>query len=88
MFNKKSLTLAGVVSATLLLTGCSKLNKENYDKLSMGMSLKEVEQVIGSHDECSSTLGTQSCIWGNDKAKYIKVSFVADAAVAFSSDKL
>ena len=72
----------------LLITACSKLTKENYDKLGMGMALKEVEAVLGSHDNCSSALGTQSCLWGDENGKYIKVSFVADAAVTFSSDGL
>lgn len=75
-----------IISVLFLLTACSKLNKENYDQLEMGMSLKEVETLIGSHDNCSSTLGTQTCLWGDEKAKYIKVNFMANAAITFSSD--
>lgn len=81
----KSFVIALMV---FVITACSKLTKENLDKLEMGMNLKEVEAVLGSHDNCSSALGTQSCLWGDEKGKYIKVNFVADAAVTFSSDGL
>jgi len=77
-----------VAVAALTLSGCSKLNQENYDKLKMGMTLAEIEKVIGGNDECSSALGTKTCVWGNEESTYIKVSFMGDAAVSFSSDKL
>ncbi|MCY7296448.1 DUF3862 domain-containing protein [Alteromonas sp. a30] len=85
---KKALALSGLLAAALLLSGCSKLNQQNYDKLEMGMSLEEVESVIGKHDECSTALGTKTCMWGNEKSKYIKVSFMGNAAITFSGDKL
>lgn len=85
---KKKIVLGALLLGSLLLTGCSKLNKENYDKLEMGMSLQEIEAVLGSHDNCSSALGTQSCLWGKENGTYIKVSFVAGAAVTFSSEGL
>ncbi len=72
----------------LLLTGCSKLNKENYDKLETGMSQEEVEAVIGGADECSKTMGTVSCIWGDENGKNVKVVFMADKAIGFSYDGL
>lgn len=77
-----------VVLSVLALTACSKLSNENYDKLEMGMSLAEVEAVIGSPDNCSETLGTKSCLWGEEKGTYIKVSFVADNAATFSNNGL
>lgn len=77
-----------IFSAALLISACTKLTKVNYDKLEMGMNLQEVESVLGSHDNCSSALGTQSCLWGDENGKYVKVSFVAGAAVTFSSDGL
>ncbi|MDO6567454.1 DUF3862 domain-containing protein [Alteromonas sp. 1_MG-2023] len=72
----------------LALTGCSKLNKENYDKLEMGMSQNEVSSVIGAADNCAKTLGTTSCIWGNEDAKHVKIVFMGDKAVTFSYDGL
>jgi len=75
-------------TSLLVLSGCSKINQENYDKLKMGMSLPEVETHIGNHSECSSALGAQSCLWGSEDSRYIKVRFVAGAAVTFESENL
>ncbi len=77
-----------VILSVLTLTACSKVTAENYDKLKLGMSMEEVEAVIGSADNCSETLGTKSCIWGDEKNSYIKVSFVADNAATFSKGGL
>lgn len=81
----KSLFL--VAATTLALVGCGKVNKENYDKLSVGMEYSEVTNVMGSPDECKETLGTKRCTWGDD-AKHIKVSFIADKATLFSNKGL
>ncbi|MGL5538127.1 MAG: lipoprotein, partial [Aeromonas veronii] len=35
----KKIVIGGLIA--LLLTGCSKLNRENYDQLKMGMSYAE-----------------------------------------------
>ncbi|WP_218309481.1 outer membrane protein assembly factor BamE [Alteromonas antoniana] len=72
----------------LLLAGCSKLNKENYDKLETGMSQAEVEAVIGTADNCSKSMGTVSCLWGDENGKNVKVVFMADKAIGFSYDGL
>ncbi len=74
--------------ATLLVTGCSKLTTENYDKLKMGMGVEEVERIIGGADSCSETLGTKTCIWGDEDATHIKISFVSNNAVTFSNEGL
>ena len=76
-----------VAAATLALVGCGKINKENYDKLSVGMDYSEVTGVIGDPDNCKETLGTKRCTWGDD-SKYIKVSFIADKATLFSNEGL
>lgn len=81
----KSLFLVAAVS--IALVGCGKINKENYDKLSVGMDYAEVTNVIGDPDNCKEVLGTKRCTWGDD-AKYIKVSFIADKATVFSNSGL
>ena len=53
----------------LVLTGCSKLNKENYDKLKMGMSKDEVSSVIGAADNCSKTMGGKNIVTFDPKRK-------------------
>lgn len=82
---KKLFFLAAIL---LSLTACSKLTKENYDSLKMGMSSDEVTKVLGKPDICSETLGTKSCIWGDEQGKFIKVGFVADNAATFSNNGL
>ncbi|NDW14945.1 DUF3862 domain-containing protein [Alteromonas genovensis] len=76
-------TIALVVGM-LALTACSKLSKENYDSLEMGMTQKEVESIIGSADKCGKTMGTMACTWGNEESSYIKIVFMADKAVTFN----
>ena len=81
-------TLLLVTACLVALSGCSKLTKANYDALSMGMSQDEVTAVIGKPDNCSETMGTQSCVWGKEGDTYIKVVFIADNATAFSNNGL
>lgn len=76
-----------VAATALALVGCGKVNKENYDKLSVGMDYEEVTGVIGDPENCSETLGTKRCTWGDD-SKNIKVSFIANKATLFSNDGL
>lgn len=70
------------------LAGCSKLTKENYDALKLGMSLEEVSAIVGGPTNCSETLGTKSCIWGSEDGKNIKITFLADNASTFSNNGL
>lgn len=73
---------------TLSLAACSKLTKENYNALELGMSEAEITAILGGADNCSESLGTKSCIWGDEESKYIKVRFVADVAAMYSSEGL
>ena len=83
----KKMTLLALVASALVVSGCSKLSKENYETLKVGMEYSDVTGVIGEPDNCSETLGTKNCIWGNDD-KNIKVTFVADKATLFSNSGL
>ncbi|WP_338517180.1 DUF3862 domain-containing protein [Alteromonas gracilis] len=80
--------LIAVVCGALALSACSKLTKENYDKLEMGMSQEEVEAVIGSADNCGKTMGTLACTWGDENAKHVKIVFMGDKAITFNYDGL
>jgi hypothetical protein len=74
--------------AVFALAGCSKLTKENYELLEMGMSQQEVEAIIGGADNCGNMMGTTACTWGEEGDKFIKVVFMGDKAVTFSYDGL
>ena len=77
--------LIAVVCGALALSACSKLTKENYDKLEMGMSQEEVEAVIGSADNCGKTMGTLACTWGDENAKHVKIVFMGDKAITLTT---
>lgn len=70
---------------TFMFVGCSKINKANYEKLKIGMGYEEVVKIIGSPDNCKTTLGVQSCVW-EESSKQIKAKFVADKVIWLSSD--
>jgi len=69
--NWRILTIAILV----LLAGCSKVSKENYDKLKTGQDYDEVVNLLGKPDKCSDMLGATSCTWGSEE-RNIQVSFI------------
>jgi hypothetical protein len=75
------------LGAVLAVYGCSKVNKENYEKLSLGMDYGNVVTILGKPDNCQEKLGTKSCIWGSE-AKNISLKFVADKLVYRSKEGL
>ena len=82
----KLVVLAICVFSILALAGCSKVNKENYDKIKIGMSYEKVVGVMGKPDTCEEpVLETKSCMWGSSE-KQIKIKFVGDI-VAWRSSK-
>ena len=72
---KKFFVIGLLISITLF--GCSKLNRENYDKIKVGMDYQEVVSIIGEPDKCDSVLGAKNCIWGNEN-KNITIKFIVD----------
>lgn len=86
--NMKKVAALCVLLGASLLAGCSKLTLANYDLLKLGMSQAEIEAIVGQPDNCSETLGTQTCYWGEKQGKHIKVSFIADKATIFSHEGL
>jgi hypothetical protein len=87
MFKHKISIVILLTICFLFFVGCSKLTKENYDKIKMGMDHSEVNAILGKASECSDTLGIKNCIWGAE-AKYIKVNFIADKVVFFTNKGL
>ncbi len=79
-------TLA-VLSFCVLLAACSKINQQNYSKLSAGMTKAEVEQLLGSPTECSGAMGVSSCTWGDQKS-FLSVQYAGDKVLIFSGQGL
>ena len=77
-----------LLASLLAVTACSKLTRENYELLSAGMDRGEISEILGKPTSCSESMGTQSCIWGDENGKHVKVRFVANAAVVFSNQDL
>lgn len=71
----------------LVMTACSPVNADNYAKLHAGMSMSEVEAILGKPNRCTEVLIAKKCTWG-DERKYITVSFAGDAAVITSAEGL
>ncbi|WP_022947934.1 DUF3862 domain-containing protein [Methylohalobius crimeensis] len=76
-----------LIALTLLLAACSKVTPENYQNLELGMDYQEVVKLLGEPDECEAVLNAESCTWGKPK-KNIKVRFISDKVVLFSSEGL
>jgi len=43
---------------------CGKVNRENYDKVKVGMEYFQVIELIGEPDKCDAALGMKNCVWG------------------------
>lgn len=71
----------------LALAGCGKLTEKNYAQLEPGMTIAEVEAVLGSADQCDETLGFRQCQWGSDDS-YIKVKYLAGKVIGLSKKNL
>ncbi len=64
--------------AAVLLAGCSRVNKDNFKKIRIGMSYKQVTDILGDPDLCEDkVLSTKSCIWGSSE-KGIKIDFLRE----------
>jgi len=71
----------------LIFTGCSKVSKENYDKIQVGMSYTQVSDILGKANTCDALIGMSDCTWGDEK-QYIKIKFVADKVMLIHSKGL
>ena len=82
----KLVVLSICVFSVLSMVGCSKVSKENYDKIKIGMSYEEVVEVLGKPDTCEEPImKTKACTWGSSD-KQIKIKFVADIVAWRSSE--
>ena len=71
----------------LMLGGCSKITKENYDKIKVGMPYEEVLKLIGKPEGCSEALGISSCKWKSGSA-VVEISFISNQVTIVSSKGL
>lgn len=76
-----------IAASLLILSGCSKVTKNNYDKIESGMSYDEVVKLIGSPEGCDEAFGITSCEWKSGKAR-INVKLVSDQVTFTSANNL
>ncbi|MGO2010879.1 MAG: DUF3862 domain-containing protein [Pseudoalteromonas sp.] len=72
-----------IITATLALAACSKVNLENYEKISIGMDKTAVETILGKADSCEEKTLHTNCIWGNE-GKKIEITLVSDKVSLYS----
>lgn len=82
-----SLLAVSIVVLGLALSGCSKVNQQNYERLKMGMTYTEVVELLGEPTECTSFLAARNCTWGKEP-KVISVQLVADKVILFQGKGL
>ena len=64
-----------MVSLTLFLIGCEKVNQENYNKIREGMTLEEVKATLGEPTE-SKTYGGSVPLLGKLSFIYTKFTLL------------
>ncbi|HWI40965.1 MAG TPA: outer membrane protein assembly factor BamE [Verrucomicrobiae bacterium] len=75
--------MRGIVVAVLLaacVCGCSRLTRENYEKLKVGMTFEEVTTILGKPTSCSDAMIARSCVWG-DERRNITVNFLGKQVI-------
>lgn len=76
-----------IAALLLLLNGCSKVTKENYNKIKSGMTYEEVVTLLGEPEGCSETLGISNCTWKDGEAK-ISITFISNEVTISIADGL
>ncbi|MDD3342736.1 MAG: DUF3862 domain-containing protein [Sulfurospirillaceae bacterium] len=76
-----------LILALFIFMGCSKISKESYDKLKVGMSYPQVMDILGKADRCDAMVGVSTCTWGDTK-RYINVKFMADKVIFMNSENI
>lgn len=84
---RSSLLFLVLAIALTALSGCSRVNRENYERLKMGQTYSEVESILGKPDQCEAVLVAKSCRWGQEP-KSISVNFVGEKVILFTATGL
>jgi hypothetical protein len=78
----KVATLVALVGLGFCLAGCSSLTRKNFDKIQPGMTVSQVEKVLGKKDITGLPAGapaipdaTETLTWQEKKGKNISVGF-------------
>ncbi|MET4693188.1 hypothetical protein [Endozoicomonas lisbonensis] len=78
--------LAGLV-VVASVAGCTHINQDAFSQLDAGMSIEDVEGILGKPESCRDQLGRLECIW-RDKDREIRVSYIDQKVVVYSASGL
>lgn len=84
----RPLSLAAALALTTLLAACSKVTAENYNKIELGQSYEQVQELIGKPTSCDDVLGARNCVWGKAGSARVNVTFAGNKVVLFSAQNL
>ena len=91
MNRKRMFVLGLALAAILLLAACmkpeSRVTRENYDKLTLGMAYPAVVAILGEPGDAGSQFGLRYSTWV-DEGRQIHAKFIAGKAVYYSSKGL
>ncbi|MVN89053.1 hypothetical protein GO986_20135 [Deinococcus sp. HMF7620] len=83
------LPVLGLVLSLVALSACGPedlITRGEYQRLRTGLSLPEVQRIVGAPGEQLSSTATQAVYqWKNSAASYASVTFVAGRATAITS---
>ncbi len=76
-----------LASLLVLITACSYVSPETYGRLDVGMTMEDVEGILGNPTHCENRLGARECVWKKG-GREIRVSYVDGRVVVFSQSGL
>ena len=89
---KGTVIVLALTAMVVLVAACSveppsRVTKENYDQLKLGMTLEAVMEILGAAPYHSKRLGVQQYTWA-DGERHIHAKFIAGRAIYYSSKGL
>jgi hypothetical protein len=80
----KTIRIMLLSSILMGITGCDKVNQENYQKIETGMKYQDVITILGEPGNCQAFLTAKSCQWGTETRK-IDIKFIGDEVMLYAS---
>jgi hypothetical protein len=81
MMSRRIVMGLAMLGVLVCLAGCNKVSRKNFDKVSEGMSLAQVEKILGNEESggpSSTMAGASEVLTWQEKDKSISVGFKDD----------
>ena len=76
-----------ILTSLGILAGCTHVDQYAFSQLNAGMSIEDVEGILGKPQSCRDQLGRMECVW-KDKDREIRVSYVNQKVVVYGASGL